>query len=529
MAKVLISDKLADAAVEILSKVPDIEVDFRPDLGKDKDELIKALPGVDALAIRSGTKVTAEILEHADNLKVIGRAGMGVDNVDLEAATRKGVVVMNTPGGNSITTAEHAISMMMSLARNIPQACAKLKAGKWDKKSFMGVELSGKTLGVIGLGNIGKIVADRAKGLKMRVIAFDPLVPKDLAASLEVQIVELDELFERSDFITLHVPSNPRTVGMINRESISKMKKGVRIINCSRGGIVDEDDLLEALNSGHVGGAALDVFSKEPPGDAPIISHDKVICTPHLGASTGEAQEKVAVQIAEQIVDYLGNGTIQNAVNVPSVSGEVLKIIGPYLNLAERLGKFQGQMVASSPLELTVEYSGHVLDHDVAPITLTLLKGFLEPIVRGNVNYVNASHIAKDRGIKVVESRLSESESFVSLISLKVRTSEGESAISGTIFGKTEPRIVRLNDVDLDAIPTGVMLVLKNHDKPGVIGSIGTTLGESGVNINRMALGLDRATNIAYSIINVDSSPGPEAIEKLSKLPNMISVSEVAL
>jgi D-3-phosphoglycerate dehydrogenase len=525
--KVLISDNISPQGIEILKRVPEIEVDIKTKLSNE--ELKEIIKDYDGLIIRSGTKVTAEIIDAATNLKVIGRAGIGVDNVDIGEATKKGIVVMNTPGGNNITTAEHAISLLLSLTRNIPQATTSLKSGKWEKGKFIGCEICNKTLGVIGIGNIGSIVADRALGLKMNVIAYDPYISQESASKIGVELVSLDELFKRSHFITIHVPITEETRHLIDREAFNKMRDRVMIINCARGGIIDEEALYEAIVSGKVAGAALDVFEKEPPGDNPLLKLNNVICTPHLGASTDEAQINVAIAVAEQVVDYLVNGIIKNAVNVPSVSGEILKVLKPYIDLAEKLGSFQVQISKGGLEEISVEYSGEVSKYNVAPITLSLLKGLLSPILGEGVNYVNAPIIAKERGIRVIESKRSEVEDFASLITTKVRTKNEENIIAGAIFGKRDPRIVRIDDFFLEAIPEGYILVIHNIDKPGVIGNIGTTLGKNSINIAGFQLGREKIGGKAISLLHVDSSVPKKVIEEIKKLPNIISVIQVKL
>ncbi|MFQ5901340.1 MAG: phosphoglycerate dehydrogenase, partial [Thermodesulfobacteriota bacterium] len=462
--KVLVSDKLSEKGIEIFRNTPGIEVDINT--GLTPEELKKTIKAYNGLAIRSGTKVTSDIIDAAENLKVIGRAGIGVDNVDIDAATKRGIVVMNTPGGNTVTTAEHAIAMMFSLSRNIPQATSSMREGKWEKKRFEGIELYNKTLGILGVGKIGSIVADRAIGLKMKVIAYDPYISEETANRIGIELVSLDDLYKRADFISIHLPLTPDTRNMIDAKAFKEMKEGVRLITCARGGIVNENDLYEAIKSGNVVGAALDVFESEPPEKSPLFSLEEVILTPHLGASTTEAQENVAIDIAGQISDYLLKGIIRNAVNVPSVSPEVVATVGPYLSLAEKLGSLQGQLVTDNIEEVTVEYSGDVVDYDIAPITIAALKGLLQHILDQYVNYVNAPMIAKERGIKVVEVRSQRPIDFASSIVIKIKGKGGESLIEGALFGKNDTRIVRINKFLFDAVPEGDILILHNYDKP---------------------------------------------------------------
>ena len=526
--KILVSDPLAPQGLELFQRAPGFDVDVRLEL--KPAELIGLIGDYQGLVIRSGTKVTSEVVEAAQNLKVIGRAGVGVENVDVEAASKKGIVVMNTPGGNDVTTAEHTISLMMSLARHIPQAVASLKMGKWTREKFMGVELCNKTLGIIGLGNVGRIVAERALGFRMKVIAHDPFVPTESAARLGVEVVSLDEIYERSDFITVHTPITNETRGLINSNSFAKMKTGVRIINCARGGIVDEEDLIQALQEGKVAGAALDVFVEEPPRpDHPLLMMDQVITTPHLGASTGEAQLNVAIAVAQQMIDFLSRGIIRYAVNVPSVSPELLSILRPYLTLAEKLGSLQVQMLATLPKEVQIEYGGEVTQYDVAPLTLAVLKGILTPMMESSVNYVNAPVVARERGIKVIESKSSRAGDFASSITVRVKTKDKEAEVEGAIFGSNNPRIVRINNFYFEAIPEGYILILHNKDVPGVVGAIGTLLGEKGINIAGFELGREKVGGMAISLIHVDESIPKKVLDILRHLPNILSAQMVKL
>ncbi|MFO1519684.1 MAG: phosphoglycerate dehydrogenase [bacterium] len=529
MAKILVSDKLSDAGLKILKDAGTLQIDVKT--GLKPDELKAIIGEYDGLIIRSSTKVTADLLSAANQLKLIGRAGIGVDNVDTVAASKKGIIVENTPGGNVVTTAEHAIAMMFSAARKIPQATGSMKGGKWEKTKFVGSEIYNKVLGVVGVGNIGKIVADRAVGLKMKVIAYDPFLSAETAAKMGVELVELDDLFARADFITIHTPLNDKTRNLIDRPAFGKMKKGVYIINCARGGIVNEDALVAAIEEGIVAGAALDVFVEEPiKPDHPLLKLDQVVCTPHLGASTDEAQENVAVEVAEQMVDYFVKGIVRNAVNFPSISAELAGVLQPYLSLAEKLGRLQGQLTDSSPQEIHIEYSGELAEYPVAPLTVSVLKGLLEPILEDvSVNYVNAPFIAKERGIKVVESKVSNSKDFRSLIEVTLKTPKEKRVVSGTIFGTKNPRIVKIDDFYLEAVPEGTILVVLNQDKPGVVGNVGTLLGKNKVNISRMQLGLMKGKDEAIALYNVDQPMSAELLSELAKVPNIISVKQVTL
>ena len=527
MKRILISDSLSEEGIEIFRNTPGIEVDIRT---KMTPEELKAVIGdYDALVIRSNTKVTRDVIDCAGRLAVIGRAGIGLDNVDIPAASKRGIVVMNTPGGNTVTTGEHAIAMMLSLARQIPQATASMKAGKWEKSRFMGHEFMNKTLGIIGIGRVGSIVADRALGLKMKVIAHDPFISPEAAEKMGITLASLDEIYRTADFITVHTPMTKETRGLINSEAFAKMKPGVCIVNCARGGIVDEKDLFDALVSGRVAGAALDVFEEEPTRNTALVSLDNVICTPHLGASTDEAQINVAIAIAEQIVAYLTTGEIRGAVNFPAVSAELLAVIKPYLNLAEKLGKFQAQLVSGAVREVVVEYSGEILNYNVAPITISLLKGLLTPILNESVNYINAPIVARERGIKVIEAKSSEMKVYTSMIALTIETATGKTCTAGTIFGRQDPRIVRINKFTVEVIPEGRMLLLFNNDKPGVIGNIGTTLGQSGINISRLHLSREQVDGQAMVVLGTDSVVPPEVMARLRNLPHMLSVKDLEM
>ena len=464
--KVLISDALSPAAVQIF-KDRGIEVDFQPNLGKDKDKLAEIIGNYDGLAIRSATKATAKIIQKATRLKVIGRAGIGVDNIEIPAATAKGIIVMNTPFGNSITTAEHAITLMLALAREIPQADASTQAGKWEKNRFMGVEITGKTLGVIGCGNIGSIVADRALGLRMKVIAFDPFLSPERAKDIGVEKVELDDLFQRADFITLHTPLTEKTRNIIDAAALARMKKGVRIINCARGGLVDEQALVDALNSKQVAGAAFDVFVEEPATSNVLFGHPNVICTPHLGAATTEAQENVALQVAEQMSDYLLSGAISNAVNFPSITAEEAPKLRPFIELAEKLGSFAGQLTESGIAKVQITYEGHVAEMKIKALTSAALSGLLRPML-GDVNVVSAPVVAKERGMVVDEVVRAAQSDYESLITVTVTTERQERSVSGTVYADGKPRLVDIKGIRVDAEFGKSMIYVTNEDKTGV-------------------------------------------------------------
>ena len=519
MPKVLISDALSPAAVQIF-KDRGIEVDFQPALGKDKDKLASIIGNYDGLAIRSTTKVTVKILEWAKDLKVIGRAGIGVDNVDIPAATARGIIVMNTPFGNSITTAEHAISLMLALARQIPEADASTRAGKWEKNKFMGVEIFGKTLGVVGCGNIGSIVADRAIGLRMKVVAFDPFLSQERADDLGVEKVEVDELFRRADFITLHTPLTDKTRNIINAGAIKSMKKGVRIINCARGGLVDEAALYEALKSGQVAGAAFDVFVTEPATENPLFHLPNVVCTPHLGAATSEAQENVALQIAEQMSDYLLRGAITNAINFPSISAEEAPKLKPFIALAEKLGSFAGQLTETGISKVQLAYEGAVAQMNTKTLTSAALAGLLRPML-GDVNVVSAPVVAKERGIVVEEVTREMPEDYESLITVTVTTERQTRHVSGTVFADGRPRIVNIKGIRMDAEFGPSMIYITNLDKPGFIGKFSSTLGEAGINIATFHVGRDAPGGNAVALIEIDGDLPEAVLAKVRALPQV--------
>jgi D-3-phosphoglycerate dehydrogenase len=524
--KVLVSDSLSPRGIEIL-KTAGLDVDVQT--GMSPDELKACIGGYHGLIIRSATKVTSEILEKATNLKVIGRAGSGLDNVDRVSATKRGIVVMNTPGGNTITTAEHTIALMFALARQIPQAMASMKAGEWEKKRFMGIELYNKTIGIIGIGNIGKQVAKRALAIEMNVIGYDPYLSEENANEIGIEKVELPALFSRSDFITIHTPITTDTKNLINQKTMQGMKKGVRIINCARGGIINENDLYAALKSGMVAGAALDVFEKEPPGDNPLLTLDNVICTPHLGAATQEAQENVAVAVAEQVADYLMNGVIRHAVNFPSVPAEQVSRLQPYLTIAEKLGSFASQIFEGAVTKMTIEYRGEASELNTAPVTIALLKGFLTPILEETVNFVNAPIIAKERGIEVREMKSDDAGDYQSTIVLRLKADGKENHLIGTLFSRRDPRIIQINDFPVEIFPEGNMLFIYNNDRPGVIGNIGSFLGKCNINIARMHFGREKAGGMAISVVSIDSPVTQEQMEELRKLPNILSLKVVIL
>ena len=517
MVKVLISDKMSPLAAEVF-KNRGIEVDVIT--GMDKDELAKVIGNYDGIAIRSSSKLTPTVLAKTGNLKVIGRAGIGVDNVDLPAATQAGIVVMNTPFGNAITTAEHAITMMLSLARQIPAANASTHAGKWEKSRFMGVELMGKTLGVIGCGNIGAIVADRAQGLKMKVIAFDPYLTEDRAQTLGVEKVELDALLARADFISLHTPLTDQTRNIIGSDAINKTKPGVRIINCARGGLVDEVALKAAIENGHVAGAALDVFAEEPATENILFGMEQVVCTPHLGASTSEAQEKVAVQVAEQMADYLLTGAVTNALNMASVTAEEAPQLKPYMTLAEQLGAFAGQATQSAITEIEICYEGHVAGLNTKPLTAIVVKGLLGPLLEG-VNMVNAPVIAEERDIKILEARSETAGDYHTLITVTVTTETQTRSVKGTLFNH-KPRLVEIKGIHIDAMLGPNMLYVANHDKPGLIGALGTILGTSGVNIATFNLGRATEGGDAIALIEIDGQPPADVLAEVQGLEHVV-------
>lgn len=518
MPKVLISDDLSPAAVQIF-KDRGIEVDVK--VGLDKDELIKIIGDYDGLAIRSATKVTPAVIDAAKKLKVVGRAGIGVDNVDLPAATAKGIIVMNTPFGNSITTAEHAIAMMFALARDLPQASASTHAGKWEKSKFMGVEVTAKTLGIIGCGNIGGIVAERAIGLKMKVVAFDPFLTPERAADLGVEKVELDDLLARADFITLHTPMTPQTKNILNAANLAKTKKGVRIINCARGGLIVEADLKAAIESGHVAGAALDVFEVEPAKTNILFGMEQIIATPHLGASTNEAQENVALQVAEQMADYLLDGAITNSINVPSISAEEAPKLTPFVDLAQQLGSFAGQLTEEGITEVTLEFEGDVSKMNTRVLTNAALTGLLKPQLE-TVNTVSAPVIAKERGIQVSEVKREQRGAYETYIRLTVKTDKREKSVAGTVFSGGKSRLIQIKGVNMEAALGKHMLYVTNQDKPGFIGALGSILGKASINIANFNLGREAAGGDAICLIEVDAKIPEALLKEIQALPHVV-------
>lgn len=534
MARVLVCEKLSPQGLATLTRAG-LDVTVKASLSPA--DLCREIPAYDALLVRSATKVTSDVIEAGTKLRVIGRAGVGLDNVDLAAATRRGILVMNTPGENTVTTAEHTIAMLMAMSRQIPQATASIKGGRWEKGKFLGVELYHKTLGVVGMGQVGSHVTRLAQGLMMRVIGYDPYYfPSDKAEEMGVEIVSLDDLYRRADFITVHTPLTPETRHMIGTAAFTKMKDGVRIINCARGGVVDEAALAQALQSGKVAGAALDVFEQEPVDPtSPLLKLEQVICTPHLGASTAEAQEAVSQAIAEQVVEYLVHGTIRNAANFPAVSADVMPKIQGYLILAEKLGLALAQIYEGPIRRVIIEYRGEAADLTVAPITLAALKGLLAPVLGDHVNYVNARLIAEERGLEVQEVKSHAAGDLHTLVLLRVEGPDGANVkaqagrVAGTLLGRKEPRLVEINGFTVELSPSGHMLVLMNHDRPGVIGNMGTLLGRHAINISSMELGREQAGGKALSVWGIDSAPPPEVLEAIKALPNVLSVRQIRL
>ena len=522
MPKVLISDALSDAAVQIF-RDNGVEVDFQPALGKDPAKLAEIIGNYDGLAIRSATKATAELLAKADNLKVIGRAGIGVDNVDIPAASAKGIVVMNTPFGNSITTAEHAIAMMFACARQIPEADASTRAGKWEKSKFMGVEITGKTLGILGCGNIGSVVASRAIGLKMKVVAYDPFLSHERAQELGVEKYDdLDALLARADFVTLHMPKTPQTANILSAERIAKMKPGARLVNCARGGLVDEEAVARALHEGRLAGAAFDVFGEEPAKENVLFSAPNCVCTPHLGASTSEAQENVALQVAEQMSDYLMKGAISNAINAPSVTAEEAPLLKPWIAVCESLGGFAGQVTENAITSIEIEYVGRVGQLNLKPLTATLVACLMKPLVgEGGVNMVSAPVVARERGIRIAETRKDAQGAYGSYVRLVVTTEKQTRSVAGTVFSDNKPRIIQIKGIDLEADPQPFMLYTTNNDQPGYIGALGAKLGELGINIATFALGRADKGGEAIALLGVDEQVTPDMVAQILALPQV--------
>ncbi|MBD3380271.1 MAG: phosphoglycerate dehydrogenase [Candidatus Omnitrophica bacterium] len=524
--KVLLSDPLAKEGMDILKKngIKVVEA-----VGLTDNELARKIKGFDGIIIRSGTTVTRKIINASDKLKVIGRAGVGLDNVDVAAASQKGIIVMNAPSGNTVSTAEHAFSLMLALSRNIPQAHASIKSGVWDRKKFMGVELYGKTLGIIGMGRIGSEFSKRALSFGMKVVAFDPFLTAEKAKSLSVEPVSMNELLSAADFITIHTPLTEETRHLIDEKAFKKMKKGVRIINAARGGIIDEKALARYLRNGKVAGAALDVFEtpSKPPVDSPVINSERIVATPHLGAATKEAQISVAVDMARAVSDALLGKGYRNAANMPGIESEAMETLRPYINLAERLGSIQGQLIENTIKGITINYIGEVAKGDVSPITRALLKGVFEPTMRGDVNYVNSALIAEERGIKVSEKKTRKITDFANLISVEFVAAGKKRFIMGTLFSNNEPRIIKIDKFYVEAVPDGYMLVVSNDDVPGVVGKIGTILGKHGVNIAEMSFGRDKRTGQAISLLNVDSEIPGQTLKKLSKAGNIKKVKQI--
>lgn len=524
--KILISDPMSEEGVKILENERSFKVDVRPKL--PAEELKKIIKNYDAILIRSGTKLTKDIIE-ASELKIIGRAGVGLDNVDINAATKKGIIVVNAPGGNTISTAEHTMSLIMALSRNIPQADKSLKSGEWNRKKFMGSELYGKTLGIIGLGRIGIEVASRAGSFKMNLIAYDPHLSVEKAKRLKIELVDLEELLKSSDYITVHTPITEQTRHMLGEKEFKMMKYGVRVINAARGGIIDEEALYKMLESGKVAGAALDVFEKEPPAGSPLLKMDNVIATPHLGASTEEAQVNVAIDIAETVRDALLDKGLRNAINLPSVAPEEFKTIRPYINLAEKIGLMHAQLIKGHITKVDIRYIGDIANLKLEPISAALIKGLLTPILQETVNYVNAPIIAKDRGMKIVESRAGEIEDFASLVWVRVKSDKETNIIGGTIFIKSDPRIVKINDFYVEAVPEGCMLVIYNNDVPGIIGQIGTLLGKNKINIAKMSFGREKPGQKSITVLNIDCEVPKPVLDEIREAKNIIDVTMIKL
>jgi len=525
--RVLISDELSETAVQIFRE-RGCEADFRPELGKDRDALIAAIPSYDGLAVRSATKVTAKVIAAADKLRVVGRAGIGVDNIDIPAATARGVIVMNTPCGNSITTAEHAIALMFAVARQIPAADASTQAGKWEKNRFLGVELTGKTLGVIGCGNIGSIVAQKAHGLGLRVVAYDPFLSEERAADLGVEKVDLDTLLRRADVITLHTPLTDKTRNIIDAAALAKAKRGVLLINCARGGLVDEAALRSALESGQVAGAGVDVFTEEPAKSNVLFGAPNIVCTPHLGAATTEAQENVALQIAEQMADYLISGAVSNALNMPSITAEEAPRLTPFVRLAELLGSFAGQLTERDVRAIRIEYEGTVAEMNVKAMTAAALAGFLKPQLQ-TVNMVSAPALARERGIRVEEVRREQHGAYETYIRLTVMGDDSyQRSIAGTVFSDGKPRIIQIKGINMEAELSERMLYITNYDRPGFIGRIGTLLGNAEINIARMQFGRDTAGGNAIALVSIDQPVSEALLSEINRIENVQAVRPLA-
>ena len=523
--KILVADAVSEDGVSLLRSSPGIEVTVKT--GMKPDELAKTIGDFDALIVRSATKVTPEVLGDPGRLKVIGRAGTGVDNIDLKAATRAGVVVLNTPGGNSLAAAEHTVTLLLALARNVPQANAELREGRWERKKYVGVEIAGKVLGVIGLGRIGREVVRRCRGLRMEVVGYDPFVTEESVADLGVTVCSLDDVLARSDFVTLHVPISDDTRNLINADAIALMKDGARLINCARGGLVDEQALLEAIESGKLAGAALDVFESEPPTNRRLVEHPRIVSTPHLGASTVEAQQRVGTEIAEKIREFFASGAMLDAVNFPSIGREAYREVQPLMNLAERLGRFLCQSVEGRLRRLQVRCFGEFGEYSLKPVAMAAAKGLLSPVVEGEVSFVNALDLAGSRGLTVDEGRSNENTPYSGLLRLTLDTEQGRTTVAGTLFTSTHPRLVEIDGVPIEAFPEGHLLLIRNRDVPGVVGKIGSILGRAAVNISDIQLGRLRGTDNAVSIISVDGPTPKDVLQELEAIPEILTVRPI--
>jgi D-3-phosphoglycerate dehydrogenase len=528
MIKILVSDQLSEEGLKILKEVKEFQVDVETEL---KPEVLKEkIKDYDALVVRSATKVNKEVIAAATKLKVIGRAGVGLDNVDLSAATQKGIIVMNTPAGNTISTAEHTMSMILALSRSIPQACSSMKKGEWKRSKFMGVELYNKVLGVVGFGRIGSEVAKRAGSFGMKILAYDPFLSRDIVEAAGVEVVELRELLQKADYITVHTPLTEETKYMISEQELALMKKGVRVVNCARGGIINEAALINVVKQGHVAAAALDVFEKEPLApESELLKLDNVIITPHLGASTEEAQVNVAIEVAQIVRDALLGQGIRNAANYPCLEAEVCKVLEPYINLSEKLGLFSAQLVEGRFEELRIVYSGDITTHDLSPLTMALAKGILAPILKETVNFINAIALAKERGIRIQEAKSSKEEEFVNLIQLEIKTDKETRRITGTLSPNKKPRIVKIDDYYVELSPFGELVFIQNLDVPGIIGNLGTLMGKYNINIAAMTFGRDKPGGKSISVLNVDSPLSTEILEKIRKTENILAVKVIKL
>jgi D-3-phosphoglycerate dehydrogenase len=525
--KVLVCERLAASGIKIFEDTPGIEVDVSP--GLTYEELASLIADYDGAVIGGATRITERIIDAAFRLKVIGRAGAGLENVDLKAASRRGIVVMNTPEGHAVATAEHAIALILALSRNIAQANQSLREGRWEQERFAGQEVFNKVLGLVGAGHVGRIVADRAKGLRMKVIAYDPHIKPDVIEKIDLEPVSFEDLLARSDYISVHTPRTAETVNLFNKDTIALMKKGAMLVNCAHAGIVSEEDLFDALDGGRLRGAALDVFTREPPGEHRLMTLSNFICTPHLSASTKEAEEAAARELAQQMTAYLLHGTVKNAVNVPSISSELMNILGPYVILMERIGLLQAQLAEGAILEVSAKFSGAITEHDTSPLTTAVLKGLLTPVLGDHVNFVNAPILARDRGIKITESRTATCDDFSSLASVTVRNLEGENLVSGTIFGARMPRIIQINDFYLEAVPEGHLILIRSEDRPGVIGLMGTTLGRHGININRMQVGQQADGGRNIILLTTGLKAPAEAVDELLRFSQVESVKMIEL